>query len=499
MTVFTQPDLLRSPVSERVSHSNRSVVECEDNLDFMAKLGDGEMKLVVTSPPYNIGKDYESKTSLNNYLASQERVIRECVRVLHDQGSICWQVGNYVDNGEIIPLDTVLYTLFRDHGLKLRNRIVWHFGHGLHCTKRLSGRYETINWWTKSDDYTWNLDPIRVPSKYPGKRHFKGPNIGKLSGNPKGKNPSDVWEFPNVKSNHPEKTIHPCQFPVELVERLVLSMTNEGDKVLDPYMGVGSTIIAALMHQRAAYGCDIIPEYVDIALQRVAQLHNGTLRTPQWASRSTTPRSRMGALMQIKACYTHLNGEEYLLVHRKQLWEEVQTVISEVDADACRTKISREKATLGKKLFSPTDMNRAFREGLRRLGWVERRQTFWVTSDEKVLQQTYALSEKEQRRIITESGLEPIMSYNQTDFVKDRVAIEIQFGKYAFVAHDLFVKHLSFYVSDVIDVGIEILPMKELEREMSSGVPYYERDLSNVLRQGRGVPSVPLVLIGVAP
>lgn len=203
--------------------------------------------------------------------------------------------------------------------------------------------------------------------------------------------------------------------------------------------------------------------------------------------------------MQIKARYSHLNGEEYLLVHRKQLWEEVQTVISEVDAFACRTKVSREKTMRGKLLFSPADMNGAFSEGLRRLGWSERRNTFWVTDDEKILRGTYALPESEQRRIIEEAGLTPIMSYNQTDFVKDRVAVEVQFGKYAFVAHDLFVKHLSFYVSDIIDVGIEILPMKELEREMSSGVPYYERDLLNVLRQGRSVPAVPLVLVGIAP
>ena len=203
--------------------------------------------------------------------------------------------------------------------------------------------------------------------------------------------------------------------------------------------------------------------------------------------------------MQIKARYSHLNGEEYLLVHCKQLWEEVQTVIAEVDAFACRTKVSKEKTMRGKMLFSPADMNLEFRDGLRRLGWSERRSTFWVTDDEKILRGTYALPESEQRRAIEEAGLTPIMSYNQTDFVKDRVAVEVQFGKYAFVAYDLFVKHLSFYVSDIIDVGIEVLPMKELEREMSSGVPYYERDLLNVLRRGRGVPAVPLVLIGVAP
>ena len=267
------------PQDRRVVANHHVVLACEDNLAFMKRLPDGLMKLVVTSPPYNLGKSYESKTSLNDYIKTQECVIEECVRVLHPQGSICWQVGNYVDNGEIVPLDAILYSVFRNQGLKLRNRIVWHFGHGLHSTRRLSGRYETINWWTKNDDYTWNLDSIRVPSKYPSKRHFKGPNIGKLSGNPKGKNPSDVWEFPNVKNNHPEKTIHPCQFPVELVERLVLSMTNAEDAVFDPYMGVGSSAVAALMHDRAAYGCDIVQEYVDTAWQRVDQLRTGNLRT----------------------------------------------------------------------------------------------------------------------------------------------------------------------------------------------------------------------------
>ena len=254
-------------------------VECRDNLEFLGDLADGSMKLIVTSPPYNLGKEYERRAPVESYLEDQRKVIAECVRVLHPQGSICWQVGNYVSNGEIIPLDVILYPVFQSHGLQLRNRIVWHFGHGLHCTRRLSGRYETINWWTKGDEYTWHLDPIRVPPKYPGKKHFKGPNAGKPSCNPKGKNPTDVWEIPNVKSNHPEKTIHPCQFPVELVERLVLSMTDSGDAVLDPYMGVGSAVIAALKHDRKGYGCDIVPEYVEIADGRIQQLRDGTLRT----------------------------------------------------------------------------------------------------------------------------------------------------------------------------------------------------------------------------
>ena len=255
------------------------VLACEDNIQFMKRFSDSSFKLIVTSPPYNLGKSYEQKSSLEGYLERQTEVIKECNRLLDCKGSLCWQVGNFVQHGEIIPLDILLYPLFKKCGLKLRNRIVWHFGHGLHCKRRLSGRYETINWWTKEDTYTWNLDPIRVPSKYPGKKHFKGPNAGKLSGNPKGKNPSDVWEFPNVKSNHPEKTIHPCQFPVELVERLVLSMTNEGDAVFDPYMGVGSTIIAALKNGRSGYGCEILDEYVQIARTRIEKLKQGRLIT----------------------------------------------------------------------------------------------------------------------------------------------------------------------------------------------------------------------------
>jgi len=269
--------------SARVSRPDRlnqqDALVCSDNIPFMKRLPDETFKLIVTSPPYNLGKSYEDRSGLDDYLSMQERVIGECVRLLSERGSICWQVGNYVENGAIVPIDTLLYPLFKAQGLKLRNRIVWHFGHGLHCKNRLSGRYETINWWTKGDDYTWNLDPIRVPSKYPNKKYFKGPNAGKLSGNPKGKNPSDVWEFPNVKSNHPEKTIHPCQFPVELVERLVLSLTDEGDYVFDPYMGVGSSVIAAVKHNRRGFGCDITQEYVEIALARLDALKSGKLRT----------------------------------------------------------------------------------------------------------------------------------------------------------------------------------------------------------------------------
>lgn len=254
-------------------------IKCENNIRYMRKLDDDSMKLIVTSPPYNIGKEYETKRTQEKYIEEQAACIAEAVRVLHPQGSICWQVGNHVDSGEVFPLDILLYPLFKNHGLILRNRIVWTFGHGLHCQKRFSGRHETILWFTKSDEYTFNLDDVRVPSKYPNKKHFKGPNKGKLSGNPLGKNPEDVWDIPNVKSNHVEKTAHPCQFPVGLVERLVLALTDEGDSVLDPYLGVGSSAIAAIKNDRNAFGCDLDQSYVNIAWERVHALRAGTLRT----------------------------------------------------------------------------------------------------------------------------------------------------------------------------------------------------------------------------
>ena len=203
--------------------------------------------------------------------------------------------------------------------------------------------------------------------------------------------------------------------------------------------------------------------------------------------------------MRIGATYSHLNGEEYLLVHHPQLLQDVRDVIAEADAEACRTKISQERRTRGQRLFSPKAMNAAFKQGLENRGWSERRNQFWVTDDEQILRGILGLPADQQKAAIEAQGHRAISSYNQTDFVKDRVAVEVQFGKYAFVAHDLFVKHLSFYVSDIIDVGIEILPMKSLELNMSSGVAYYERDLMNVVRQGRGVPAVPLILFGVEP
>ncbi len=247
-------------------------------LDLMPEIPDKHVQLIVTSPPYNLGKVYEERVDFDIYLDEQKKIINQCNRIIRDEGSICWQVGNHVRNGEIIPLDIPLFPIFYDLGFHLRNRIVWYFGHGLHASKRFSGRYEVILWFTKTNNYVFNLDNVRIPQKYPNKKHFKGPKRGELSGNPLGKNPSDVWEIPNVKANHIEKTIHPCQFPVELIERLVLALSNEGDVVFDPFMGVGTTAIASLLHNRKSIGAEIIPEYVQIAQERIRLAESGKLR-----------------------------------------------------------------------------------------------------------------------------------------------------------------------------------------------------------------------------
>jgi adenine-specific DNA-methyltransferase len=299
LPLFTPPDI-RSNFEPNCS----IVLHTGDALGFLRTLPDQLATLVISSPPYNLGKEYERRQNVRAYLDGQMPVLTELARVLADNGSLCWEVGNYVNNGEVVPLDVLYYPVFEKLGLKMRNRIIWSFGHGLHASRRFSGRYEVIMWMTKTDDYKFNLDAVRVPSKYPGKTHFKGPKRGLPSGNPLGKNPSDVWQFveddwcreiwdiPNVKANHPEKTIHPCQFPVELAERCVLALTDEQDWVLDPYVGVGSALIAGLARSRRVIGCDKEPTYTAIAKQRIAELFSGTLRTRKIGTQVFQPTGR---------------------------------------------------------------------------------------------------------------------------------------------------------------------------------------------------------------
>jgi adenine-specific DNA-methyltransferase len=246
---------------------------------FLDELPDAPLfDLVITSPPYNIGKVYETREAISKYLAGQKKILKEVVARLRPKGSLCWQVGNFLDGGEIVPLDFEFHKIIRKLGLKLRNRIVWRFGHGLHASRRFSGRYEVILWYTKTDRYTFNLDPVRIPAKYPAKRSYKGKNKGKYSSHPLGKNPEDVWDIPNVKGNHIEKTIHPCQFPVGLVERLVLALSKSGDLVFDPFAGAFSTGVGALLHGRRFVGCEKSKRYCDVGRKRLEQTLAGKVR-----------------------------------------------------------------------------------------------------------------------------------------------------------------------------------------------------------------------------
>jgi len=269
-------------IRAKYSKENDATLFKGDCLALLRKIPDESVQLVVTSPPYNVGKSYEKKQTLQEYLALQSAVITECVRTLRPGGSICWQVGHHVNgHNQVIPLDILLHPLFARHeetaGIRLRNRIIWHFEHGLHCKFRFSGRHETILWYTKGDDYRFHLDAVRVPQKYPGKRAYKGPNRGEYSGNPLGKNPGDVWIFPNVKGHHVEKTSHPCQFPVELAERLVLALTRRHNLVVDPFLGVGSTAVAAVLHGRRAAGAELVRKYLVKAKERIVLAAKGKL------------------------------------------------------------------------------------------------------------------------------------------------------------------------------------------------------------------------------
>jgi len=300
----TQAKLQRAEIRKSAPKKPSSIKRPRANAKFLSgdilstikKIPLKSCELIISSPPYNIGKLYErtSKLTFEEYLIWQDEVIGSLVERLTDNGSICWQVGSYIKDGESFPLDVHFYKSFKSRGMKLRNRIIWKFNFGLNSTMRLSGRYETLLWFTKGDQYKFNLDTIRVSQLYPGKRHSKTrrKKSGLPSGNPLGKNPGDYWEFsaekqflrepiwdiPNVKANHPEKTTHPCQFPVELVERCVLAFTEKGDTVFDPFVGTGTTVIAAIKHGRSGIGIDKSKRFLNLARKRVQALRRGTLK-----------------------------------------------------------------------------------------------------------------------------------------------------------------------------------------------------------------------------
>lgn len=245
-----------------------------DCYKLLSSLPDESIDLVVSSPPYNLGKEYEAKRSLDVYMAEQKKVLQECIRVLRRTGSLFWNVGTFADNGIHIPLDIRFFPLLEELGLLPRNRIIWVRQHGLHATRKFSGRHETILWFTKSDEYCFNLDAIRVPQKYPGKTYHRGERRGQLSCHPDGKNPGDIWVFRNVKHNHEEQTIHPCQFPEDLVARIILATSSEGDVVLDPYMGAGTVAVVARDLGRSFVGAEMDQSYHEVALRRLAGTPN---------------------------------------------------------------------------------------------------------------------------------------------------------------------------------------------------------------------------------
>lgn len=247
-------------------------------MELISSIPDDSIELTVTSPPYCMGKEYETSYSVDDFIAAHTRILPEIVRVTRPGGSICWQVGYHVENQQCFPLDYFVFDIMRNHPeIKLRNRIVWTYGHGLHHTRRFSGRHETVLWLTKGSGYYFDLDAVRVPQKYPGKRHYKGDRKGEFSGNPKGKNPTDVWEIPNVKANHVEKVGHPCQFPVGLAERLVRALCPKGGVVFDPYMGSSSTGVAAIVNGRRFFGAETKKEYTALACERMSMAYAGTV------------------------------------------------------------------------------------------------------------------------------------------------------------------------------------------------------------------------------
>jgi len=251
-------------------------IKQQNAFEFLAQQKAGSADLIVSSPPYCMGKAYEKSVKTSDFIEMHERLAPLLVRALKPGGSLCWQVGHHVSNGVVTPLDALVYAIFsKQHGLVLRNRIVWTFAHGVHATRRFSGRHETILWFTKGDNYSFDLDAIRVPQKYPGKKHYKGAKKGKLSGHPLGKNPSDVWDIPNVKANHVEKVAHPCQFPVALVQRLIRALVPTNGLVLDPFLGSGSSAIAAIVEEKRFAGCDIQDSYLKIARTRIAKARKG--------------------------------------------------------------------------------------------------------------------------------------------------------------------------------------------------------------------------------
>lgn len=290
---------------DRIASANAAIYQ-GDCTDLIKVIPNDKVGLTISSPPYCMGKEYESSNEVVDFMAAHAKLLPEIVRVTKPGGSICWQVGYYVNDSAIIPLDYLVYDVMKNiSGITLRNRIVWTFGSGLHCSKRFSGRHEVILWFTKGDGYRFDLDAVRVPQKYPGKKSNKGPNKGEYSGNPRGKNPSDVWDIPNVKACHVEKTTHPCQFPVALAARCVKALSKPKDIVFDPFCGVSSTGVAAVSEGRRYLGAEMNEEYAKLGSDRLTLLGRGKLTYRPLNQEIHQPRGTEGVATRPKHFVDH--------------------------------------------------------------------------------------------------------------------------------------------------------------------------------------------------
>lgn len=258
---------------------NAATLFTGDCLELIRKMPDASVDLTLTSPPYCMGKEYEDSRSVEDFIAAHKKILPEIVRITRDGGSICWQTGYHVKERSVYPLDFAIFDILKNSkAIALRNRVIWTFGFGQNPALRFSGRHETVLWFTKGDNYSFDLDAVRVPQKYPGKRHYKGSRKGEFSCNPKGKNPGDVWEIPNIRSGHIEKSGHPCQFPVAIAERLVRALCPKLGVVFDPYSGSASTGVAAAINECRFIGAEMNEEYQEIARTRLCSAYGGTAK-----------------------------------------------------------------------------------------------------------------------------------------------------------------------------------------------------------------------------
>jgi len=283
-------------VHKKYSESHDVVFANKDCLQLLKDIPNDCIDLTITSPPYCMGKSYEASKSCDDFRKAHLEILPEIVRVTKKGGSICWQVGYHINSGVTTPLDLIVHSIMSEIGnVCLRNRIIWSFGHGLHCSSRFSGRHEVVMWYTKGDDYYFDLDAVRIPQKYPGKTHYKGDKRGEPSANPKGKNPGNVWDIPVVNANHVEKTEHPCQFPVALAQRLVLALSKKGDRVFDPFSGVATTGCAAIIEGRKFCGAELSKNYYALGFRRLHQAGKGILkfRSHEIPVSSPNPKSKV--------------------------------------------------------------------------------------------------------------------------------------------------------------------------------------------------------------